>query len=198
MPWLRVLRLLGHGWEAAKWAFMRPWGGFFMRTHRYLVSSLYLFLLPCLTAQTRSAPPPPAPPHFLSTKTDVAFETYGNAEVRTKLSAEDLKLLNQFLPKDIDKVKKRWYRLVPQEARPPENRKGLVYVRFVIHRNGTVSDLNTVYSSGDAAMVAAAWNGIQKAAPFRHFPRHFKGKEIRLQFNFAYNMTPPVKVPPYK
>lgn len=51
-----------------------------------------------------------------------------------------------------------------------EHKKGSVYVSFVLHRNGNISDLKIVESSGDSRFDKAALQAIQMSAPFPHFP----------------------------
>jgi len=45
-----------------------------------------------------------------------------------------------------------------------------------------------VSQSGTEALDRAAVAGISASNPFPPLPTEFKGNEIRLQFNFAYNI----------
>ncbi|GEM_PF-3385392 len=51
-----------------------------------------------------------------------------------------------------------------------ERKKGSVYVSFVLHRSGNITDLKVVESSGDPRFDKAALQAIRMSAPFPGFP----------------------------
>ena len=57
---------------------------------------------------------------------------------------------------------KTWRSSIPEEARPPLSKKGKVAIEFVLHANGTVSDMLLADPSGDVALDRAAWGAITK------------------------------------
>ena len=67
-------------------------------------------------------------------------------------------------------------------------RMGRVGIQFSIARNGSVPKLVIVSQSGTDAFDRAAVAGISASNPFPPLPSEFKGDQIRLQFNFAYNI----------
>ena len=75
---------------------------------------------------------------------------------------------------------------MPEAARL--GRRGKVGIQFAIARNGNVPKLVIVTNSGTDALDRAAVAGISASNPFPPLPTEFKGDQIRLQFNFAYNM----------
>lgn len=83
-----------------------------------------------------------------------------------------------------------WWPIIPDEARPPFNKQGQVYIRFKILPNGNVVDMHLDGPSGDVALDRAAWAGITGAAPFPPLPRAFKGPFLELRFDFLYNLEP--------
>ena len=61
-------------------------------------------------------------------------------------------------------------------------------IQFAIARNGSVPKLVIVANSGADALDRAAVAGISASNPFPPLPAEFKGDQIRLQLNFAYNI----------
>ncbi len=51
-----------------------------------------------------------------------------------------------------------------------ERKKGSVYVSFILHRSGNITDLKVVESSGDPRFDKAALQAIRMSAPFPGFP----------------------------
>ncbi|MGA7886014.1 MAG: TonB family protein [Acidobacteriaceae bacterium] len=95
-----------------------------------------------------------------------------------------------YIQRVIYDTERAWYPIIPEEARPPFNKKGDTYIEFVILANGNVSDMHLVGPSGDVALDRAAWAGITGASPFPPLPRQFKGPYLRLRFEFMYNEQP--------
>jgi TonB family protein len=83
-------------------------------------------------------------------------------------------------------VRRNWWAVMPEAARL--GRRGKVAIQFAVARDGSVPKLRIVSNSGTDALDRAAVAGISASNPFPPLPREFKGDQIRLQFNFAYNM----------
>ena len=83
-------------------------------------------------------------------------------------------------------VRRNWTAVLPESARM--GRMGRVGIQFSIARNGSVPKLVIVSQSGTDAFDRAAVAGISASNPFPPLPSEFKGDQIRLQFNFAYNI----------
>jgi TonB family protein len=95
-----------------------------------------------------------------------------------------------YIQRVIYDTERAWYPIIPEEARPPFNKQGQVYIEFVILPNGNVTDMRLVGPSGDVALDRAAWAGITGASPFPPLPKAFKGPYLRLRFDFLYNQQP--------
>ena len=98
-----------------------------------------------------------------------------------------------YLQQVIAATKRAWYPIIPEEARPPLNKQGIVQIRFTINANGNVTGMQLYGPSGDVALDRAAWGGITGATPYPPLPKQFLqrgGKHLSLQFNFLYNETP--------
>ncbi len=100
---------------------------------------------------------------------------------------------SHYLQQVIAATKRAWYPIIPEEARPPLNKQGIVQIRFEIYPDGSVHHMILYGPSGDVALDRAAWGGITGATPYPPLPKRFvnlKGKYLALQFNFLYNETP--------
>lgn len=83
-------------------------------------------------------------------------------------------------------VRRNWFAVMPESAKL--GRQGRVAIQFAIARDGSVPKLVIVTHSGTDALDRAAVAGISASNPFPPLPSEFKGNQVRLQFNFAYNM----------
>jgi TonB family protein len=93
--------------------------------------------------------------------------------------------------KDVVKaVRENWYRLIPEEARPPVSKKGNLAIEFAIIRDGNIANVKLVSSSGYASLDRAAWAGITASNPLPRLPLEFKGDSLALRFHFYYNPDP--------
>lgn len=83
-------------------------------------------------------------------------------------------------------VRRNWYAVMPESAKL--GRRGKVSIQFAINRSGRVPKLVIVAPSGTDALDRAAVAGISASNPFPPLPGEFAGEQVRLQFNFVYNM----------
>jgi TonB family protein len=91
-------------------------------------------------------------------------------------------------------VQTHWGMLIPEVALPPINKSGTVVIEFLIGRDGQVTGMKLVKSSGDVALDRAAWHGITDALPLPKLPSEFKGDHLSLRCTFLYNPdTKPAK-----
>jgi len=109
---------------------------------------------------------------------------FGNMEVLTDTQGVDF---GPYLSRVLDAVRRNWYNIIPEEARPPLLKKGKVSIEFVILKNGNIAGMMLRGPSGDVALDRAAWGGITASAPFAPLPGEFKGPSLGLRFHFYYN-----------
>jgi TonB family protein len=83
-------------------------------------------------------------------------------------------------------VRRNWMAVMPESAR--FGRSGRVAIQFAIDKSGRVPKLVIAVPSGADALDRAAVAGISASNPFPPLPPDFRGDQIRLQLNFAYNM----------
>ncbi len=82
------------------------------------------------------------------------------------------------------RVRENWYRLIPASA---EKKKGKLAIEFAISKDGHVSGMKLVESSGDVALDRAAWGAITDSTPFAALPSEFGGQYLALLLRFEYN-----------
>ncbi len=108
----------------------------------------------------------------------------GNLEVLTDTQGVDF---GPYLSRVLDAVRRNWYNIIPEEARPPLLKKGKVSIEFVIMKDGKIAGMVLRGPSGDVALDRAAWGGITASAPFAPLPGEFHGPYLGLRFHFYYN-----------
>jgi TonB family protein len=111
---------------------------------------------------------------------------------------EGVQILSDTLGVDFDPYMRRviadtyraWLPIIPESARPPLDKQGIVGIRFKIYPDGSVKDMSLEYPSHDVPLDRAAWAGITGAAPYPSLPKEFKGPYLELRFAFYYNIDP--------
>jgi TonB family protein len=94
-----------------------------------------------------------------------------------------------YLSRVLHDVRQNWYTLIPEVARAPLMKKGIVSIDFVITKDGRVDGMRLTQdgTSGDTALDRAAWGGITASNPFPPLPTEFRGQYLALRFHFLYN-----------
>jgi protein TonB len=91
-----------------------------------------------------------------------------------------------YLAQVLAAVKGRWFAIMPEAVR--QGRTGKVGVQVELLRNGGLGKVVFVGSTGVPALDNAAIAAISAASPFPPLPAAYRGGEIRVQINFAYNV----------
>jgi len=91
-----------------------------------------------------------------------------------------------YLARVLASVKSRWFAIMPEAVK--QGRTGKVGVQVVIQRDGGLGKVVYVGSTGVPALDNAAIAAISAASPFPALPPAYRGGEIRVQINFAYNV----------
>ena len=112
-------------------------------------------------------------------------QVLGPAEVLSDTMGVDF---GPYLQRVVDNVRRNWYNLIPEVARPPIMKQGKLAIEFAILKDGTIAGQRIVAGSGDVALDRAAWGGISSSNPFPPLPTEFGGKYLALRFYFFYNM----------
>jgi outer membrane biosynthesis protein TonB len=111
-------------------------------------------------------------------------QVLGNMEVLSDTMGVDF---GPYLARILHDVRQNWYNLIPEVARPPLMKKGKLAIEFAILKDGSVTGMQRVVTSGDIALDRAAWGGITASSPFPPLPKEFGGQYLALRFYFFYN-----------
>jgi TonB family protein len=106
---------------------------------------------------------------------------YGNIEILSDTQGVDFV---PYLQRISQVVRRNWHILIPESA---ELKKGKVAIEFAIAKNGQVSDMRMVASSGDRSLDTPAWGSITNSNPFLPLPAEFTGEYLVLRFHYSYN-----------
>jgi len=88
-----------------------------------------------------------------------------------------------YLAQVLASVKRYWLSILPKSGR-----RGYVSVQFAIRRDGTVPKVVFVQQTGDPSLDGTAIAAISGGGPFGPLPAQYRGGEIHVQMNFAYNV----------
>jgi TonB family protein len=83
-------------------------------------------------------------------------------------------------------IKKNWYDRIPIAAY--YGQKGKVFIRFVIAKNGSITDLAVIRSSEITPFDKAAENAIRASNPLPPLPSNFPKDAEGVTFGFYYNL----------
>ncbi len=89
----------------------------------------------------------------------------------------------------VSKIRVNWYANMPHLIRT--GMKGVVTIRFTIHRDGRISDITILNSSGVPPYDQAARKAIELSSPLRALPTDFPNSYERVTCMFYYNMEIP-------
>jgi TonB family protein len=89
----------------------------------------------------------------------------------------------------VSRIRVNWYANMPQIIRT--GMKGVVTIRFTIHRDGRISDITILQSSGGPPYDQAARKAIELSSPLKPLPQDFPNAYERVTAMFYYNMEIP-------
>jgi TonB family protein len=92
-----------------------------------------------------------------------------------------------YLIRILTAVRRNWFAVIPESARL--GGRGRTVLQFSISTDGHVPKLVIVTPSGAESMDRAAVAGVSASNPFPPLPPDYKGREIRVQFVFSYNLS---------
>ncbi|MBZ5521539.1 MAG: TonB C-terminal domain-containing protein [Acidobacteriia bacterium] len=119
-----------------------------------------------------------------SSRPDPRSDMRGDVDILSDTMGVDF---GPYLQRVVYLVKTHWYNLIPESARPPIMKKGKLALEFSILKDGKMSGLRMVATSGDDALDRAAVGGITDSNPFPPLPAAFGGTYLQLRFKFYYN-----------
>lgn len=89
----------------------------------------------------------------------------------------------------VSRIRVNWYAHMPQIIRT--GMKGVVTIRFTIHRDGRITDVTILRSSGVPPYDLAARKAIELSSPLRALPKDFPNASERVTCIFYYNTEVP-------
>jgi len=89
----------------------------------------------------------------------------------------------------VSRIRVNWYANMPQLIRT--GMQGVVTIRFTIHRDGRISDVTILKSSGVPPYDHAARKAIELSSPLNALPKDFPNSTERVTCMFYYNMQVP-------
>ncbi len=89
----------------------------------------------------------------------------------------------------VSKIRVNWYANMPQIIRT--GMKGVVTIRFTIQRDGRITDITILNSSGVPPYDQAARKAIELSSPLKPLPADFPNPNERVTCMFYYNMEIP-------
>ena len=84
-------------------------------------------------------------------------------------------------------VYNNWFAIMPEIANAPWRTKGVVIVEFTIMKDGSVTGLKLLQSSGNVALDRAAYGAISASNPMPQLPPDFKADYLTMRAHFYYN-----------
>lgn len=94
-----------------------------------------------------------------------------------------------YAAKMIARIRVHWYDNMPDLIRMGV--RGTVTIRFTIERDGTISNIEMMSSSGVPPYDNAAIRALQLSSPLHPLPANFPKAQERVTVRFLYNMTMP-------
>ena len=89
----------------------------------------------------------------------------------------------------VSRIRVNWYNNMPQIIQT--GLKGVVIIRFTIHRDGQITDVMILSSSGVPPYDFAAKKAIELSSPLNPLPKDFPNETERVTAGFFYNQEPP-------
>jgi len=96
-----------------------------------------------------------------------------------------------YIRRILEDIKRNWYPLIPEEARPPLNKQGETLIRFTILPDGRIAAMNLDGSSQDQSIDKACWGAITGEGQFPPLPASFHGPNLELRIDFFTNKPLP-------
>ncbi len=91
----------------------------------------------------------------------------------------------------VSRIRVNWYANMPQLIRT--GLKGVVTIRFTIHRDGQITDVTIINSSTIPPYDFAAKHAIELSSPLNPLPKDFPDDTERVTCMFFYNQEPPTR-----
>jgi hypothetical protein len=157
-----------------------------------LIGLNIIFSLMCCAdslAQDRAASPPPNTTSSSNSQNrQVAAAPHPTSQEPVEVLSDTQGVdVHSYLEGVMARVRKSWYGRIPEAARVPLVKRGVVALEFRIMPNGTITGVHYGEKSGDASLDQAAFDGIVGSSPLQPLPSDFSCQFLALRFRFYYN-----------
>jgi TonB family protein len=85
------------------------------------------------------------------------------------------------------RVRNHWYPQLATLEKSANWKQGTTVIEFQINRDGSLAEMRTLESAGDASLDSAASQAISSAAPFPMLPQTYPGQTLQLRYYFGYD-----------
>jgi outer membrane biosynthesis protein TonB len=109
---------------------------------------------------------------------------HAQVELKSDPQGADLHL---YLAQILAIVRGNWRRVIPESVNLGKLR-GVTGVEFAINRDGSIAKVVVADPSGSDPLDRASIAGLSMSNPLPPLPAEYKGLQLRLAFQFAYNM----------
>ena len=87
----------------------------------------------------------------------------------------------------MNQLRRHWR---PPSVRPPEMKDHAAHASFIIHKDGSITDIQIAISSGWPLMDQTVREGIQRAMPAPSLPPTYSAGSIRVRVRFVLPFNP--------
>ena len=164
-----------------------------MSIGRTFIALLVLTSASVVFAQTSEAKPPDVVssgtvnPQSSATPAPNPSGSEANALVKAEILTDTMGAdFGPYMTRVTKAVRQNWYSIMPPSVYPPTRKQGELSIGFGILKDGKVTGMLMLTSSGDVALDRAAWGSIT-ASTFPPLPTEFPGQQLRLHFHYFYN-----------
>lgn len=147
-----------------------------------LLAALAIALVSTQVGRAQNGPAPPGDDAEWSEPgpQSVAVEPMG------EMPAADRAGMDGYMRILVRTTKEHWIKVLPQSARLPLAKQGIVTIEFVLPADGRPANMTLLRSSGDVALDRAAWAAITGSS-YAPFPAGVSMPQVKLRVHFNYN-----------
>ncbi len=87
----------------------------------------------------------------------------------------------------LPRIRNHWYPQLATLEKSANWKRGTTAIEFEINRDGSLAEMRTIESAGDASLDSAASQAISSAAPFPILPQTYPGHTLQLRYYFGYD-----------
>jgi TonB family protein len=108
---------------------------------------------------------------------------------------KDPEALGFYAIRTLETIRSKWYPQIPALQKSVGRKQGAAVIEFEVGRNGSLRNITTVKSAGDASLDNAAAEAISSSAPFSPLPEKYHEKALQLKIYFGYDQPGSAEAP---